>query len=269
MPGGSAAGQRHWERFTPRQRFARFLAQFALVAAVALSLRTVEIIPEFLLDAPAQVGDLFRRMWPMDVGFYQRGVHAPLLETLHMATLGTVLAAVLAVPLAHLAARNVTPCGWVNQLAKLALVSSFSVNSVVWALLFVAVLGPGPLAGTFAVGFRSIGFIGKLLGEALEEAHRGSIEALVATGAPLASVLRMGYWPQVKPAFWSVVLLRWDINVRESAVLGLVGAGGLGMALDAALNRFFWDRVATILLAILVMVVLAEILVTSIRKRIL
>lgn len=267
-PGVPAAGHRHWERFTPRQRFARFLAQFALVVAVALSLRTVEIIPEFLLDVPPQVADLFRRMWPMDLGFYGRGVHGPLLETLHMATLGTILAAALGVPLGHLAARNVTPYPWLNQVAKLLLVSSRSVNSVVWALLFVVVLGPGPLAGTFAVGFRSIGFIGKLLGEALEEAQRGSIEALAATGAPMASVLRMGYWPQVKPAFWSIVLFRWDINVRESAVLGLVGAGGLGMALDTALNRFFWDRVATILLTIFVVVVLAEILVTSIRKRI-
>jgi phosphonate transport system permease protein len=161
------------------------------------------------------------------------------------------------------------PSHAVNYVAKLLLVSSRSVNSLVWALLFVAVFGPGALAGTFAIGFRSIGFVGKLLGEALEEANRGSIEALRAAGAPWASVLRMGYWPQVKPAFWSIVLFRWDINVRESAVLGLVGAGGIGMALDSALNRFHWDRVAVILLAIFVVVVLTEILVTALRKRIL
>lgn len=77
------------------------------------------------------------------------------------------------------------------------------------------------------------------------------------------------YWPQIRPAFWSIVLLRWDINVRESAVLGLVGAGGIGMALDTALNLFQWDRVALVLVAIFVVVVLAEILITQARKRIL
>ena len=77
------------------------------------------------------------------------------------------------------------------------------------------------------------------------------------------------YWPQIRPAFWSIVLLRWDINVRESAVLGLVGAGGIGMALDTALNLFQWDRVALVLAAIFVVVVLAEILITQARKRIL
>ena len=136
-----------------------------------------------------------------------------------------------------------------------------------WALLFVAIFGPGALAGTLAIAFRSIGFVGKLVGEALEESNRGTIEALEATGAPWVSRLAWGYWPQVKPAFWSIALFRWDINVRESAVLGLVGAGGIGMALDAALNLFQWDRVALILIAILIVVIIAEVVVTQVRKR--
>ena len=80
--------------------------------------------------------------------------------------------------------------------------------------------------------------------------------------------LAFGYWPQVKPAFWSIALFRWDINVRESAVLGLVGAGGIGMALDAALNLFQWDRVAVVLVAIFGVVIVAEIVVTQVRKRV-
>ena len=114
--------------------------------------------------------------------------------------------------------------------------SSRSVNSLVWALLFVGIFGPGALAGTLAIAFRSIGFVGKLFGEAIEETARGPIEALDAAGAPWLSRLAFGYWPQVKPAFWSIALFRWDINVRESAVLGLVGAGGIGMILDSALE---------------------------------
>ena len=112
--------------------------------------------------------------------------------------------------------------------------TSRSVNSLVWALLFVAVFGPGPLAGTLAIAFRSIGFTGKLFAEAIEEAKPGSIEALTASGASKLAILLWGYWPQVSPAFWSIALFRWDINVRESAVLGLVGAGGVGVALDTA-----------------------------------
>jgi len=222
-----------------------------------------------LADAPQQLADLFRRMWPPDMPFYREGVHDTLVETLHIATLGTLISLGLAIPLGVLAARNITPWWPVNVLANLVLVASRSVNSLVWALLFVAVFGPGAVAGTFAIGFRSVGFVGKLLGEALEEASRGPIEALRAAGAPRASILLMGYWPQVKPAFWSIALFRWDINVRESAVLGLVGAGGIGMALDAAMNRFHWDRVAVILLAIFAVVILTEVAVTYIRTRIL
>jgi phosphonate transport system permease protein len=138
----------------------------------------------------------------------------------------------------------------------------------VWALLFIAIFGPGAMAGTMAIAFRSIGFVGKLLGEALEEAHRGPIDALTATGASKASVFIKGYWPQVMPSFVSIALFRWDINVRESAVLGLVGAGGIGMAMDTAMNLFRWDQVAVVLSTIFVVVIIAEIVVSAIRRRI-
>src|SRR5205814_1202584 len=105
--------------------------------------------------------------------------------------------------------------------------------------------------------------------EAIEETPPGPIEALQAAGASISAQIWYGYWPQVKPAFWSVVLLRWDINVRESAVLGLVGAGGIGVAFDTALNLFQWNRVALILVAIFSVVVAAEIIVTQVRKRVL
>ena len=264
----SAALEREWRRFTPAERIGRFVVYFCVVAAVVASLRTVEVIPEFLYDAPEQIGDMLRRMWPVAWQHYPEGVHAPLLDSLHIATLGTVLAVLMAVPVAFLAARNVTPNAWLNYAAKLILVAARSVNTLIWALFFVAVFGPGTLAGTLAIAFHSIGFTGKLLGEALEESNRGTIEALEASGAPWLSIALKGYWPQVRPAFWAIVLFRWDINVRESAVLGLVGAGGVGMALDTALNLFQWDRAATILVAILAVVVAAELATTQLRKRI-
>jgi phosphonate transport system permease protein len=260
---------RTWRRFTPRQRIARFAVYLAIVVAIVASARTVEIIPEFLYDAPEQVKDLLTRMWPIAWSYYPAGVHAALMETLHIATLGTILAVAMALPVGILAANNVVPSRPLNYVAKLVLVASRSVNSLVWALLFVAVFGPGALAGTLAIAFRSIGFVGKLFGEALEESNRGTIEALEATGAPWRSRFLWGYWPQVEPAFWSIALFRWDINVRESAVLGLVGAGGIGMALDTAMNLFQWNRVAMVLFAIFAVVAVAEVVVTQIRKRVL
>jgi phosphonate transport system permease protein len=260
--------QRDWQRFTPLQRLSRFGFYLFAVGALVVSLRTIDVIPEFLYDAPDQMADLMRRMWPPDpayVGPTLRG----LVETLHIATLGTIIAIVMALPVGLLAARNVTPNLALNLFAKFVFVTSRSINSLVWALLFVAVFGPGPLAGTLAIAFRSIGFTGKLFAEALEESSQGSIEALTASGASKPATLLWGYWPQVRPAFWSIALFRWDINIRESAVLGIVGAGGVGVALDTAMNLLYWDQVAVVLIAIFAVVILAEIVVTVVRSRIL
>ena len=279
---------------------ARFAVYLAIIAAVVVSIQTVEVIPEFLFapnhlnreftaEQPnskwvtdtkavetaegwlhlAVIVDLFSRMWPVEFAYYPHGVHHALMETIHIASLGTLLALVLALPVGLLAAHNICPYAAINLFARFILVSSRSVNSLVWALLFVGIFGPGALAGTLAIAFRSIGFVGKLFGEALEEMSPRPIEALTAVGAPRASLLVFGYWPQVKPAFWSIALFRWDINVRESAVLGLVGAGGIGMTLDSALNLFQWNRIALILVAIFAVVVAAEIVVTFVRKRVL
>ncbi|NRF65477.1 phosphonate ABC transporter, permease protein PhnE [Aquincola sp. S2] len=262
-------GAPQWQRHTPAQRWLRWTVWFVIVLAAALSLRHIEIVPEFLADAPAQMGDLVQRMWPPDWRHYPKGIHDALVETLHIATLGTLLSLLLAVPFGLMVAPNLTRHRGLNFFARLVLVSSRSVNSLVWALLFVAVFGPGALAGALAIGFRSIGFVGKLLGEAIEQSPRGPIEALEAAGAGWCARIGYGYWPQLKPAFWSIVLLRWDINVRESAVLGLVGAGGIGMVLDTAMNLFQWDRVAAVLLAIFTVVVMAEVVVTQVRQRVL
>jgi len=263
-----AAPPRRWQRFSPWKRLARLAFTLCAVAAFVASLRTIEVIPEFLYDAPDQMADLFGRMWPMDAGYIGPTLRA-LVETLHIATLGTLIAIAIAVPIGLLAARNVTPSLPLNLFAKFVFVTSRSVNSLVWALLFVAVFGPGPLAGTLAIALRSVGFTGKLLAEALEESNRGSIEALQAAGAGRRATLLLGYWPQVKPAFWSIALFRWDINIRESAVLGLVGAGGIGVALDTALNLLYWDQVAVVLAAIFGVVIVAEILVTTVRAKVL
>lgn len=266
---GAMVQQRVWQRHTLGQKLIRFTVWLLIALAVGQSLRSIEVIPEFLYDAPEQMADMMQRMWPVDWAHYPGGVHPALVETLHIATLGTLLSVALAIPFGLLVAGNLTRNKALNLMARMVLVASRSVNSLVWALLFVAIFGPGAVAGTLAIAFRSIGFVGKLVGEAIEEMPRGPIEALQAAGASKASEIWYGYWPQLKPAFWSIVLLRWDINVRESAVLGIVGAGGIGMALDTALNLFQWDRVAMVLVAIFAIVIVTEIVVTQVRRRVL
>ncbi len=263
----SPSSHRVWQRHTPTQKILRHLVLVLVLVAVIESLRHIDVIWEFLWDAPEQMRDMAQRMWPLDFAYYPASVHAALLETLHIATLGTVFSTLFAVPLALLAAHNITPNRWLNNLAKLVLVTSRCVNSLVWALLFVAIFGPGPLAGVFAITFRSVGFVGKLLGEALEEVPAGPVEALQAAGSSTSQQIWYGHWPMVQPAFWSIMLLRWDINVRESSVLGLVGAGGLGMIMNGAIDTFAWQRVAVILLTILAVVALAEVVITQLRRR--
>lgn len=262
------ATDREWRRFTPAERLARYAVYFFIVAAVVISAQSIEIIPEFLYDMPEQFADMFRRMWPVAWGHYPDGVHDALVETLDIAALSTVFGLLMGIPIGFLAARNAVPIPAVNYVARFILVATRSISTLLWALFFVAVFGPGALAGTLAIAFHSIGFIGKLFSEAVEDANKGPIEALTAAGASRASLIWYGFWPQVKPTFWAIALFRWDINVRESAVLGFVGAGGIGMALDTAINLFQWDRVALILVTVFVVVILAEIAVTQIRKRI-
>ena len=128
-------------------------------------------------------------------------------------------------------------------------------------------MGPGPLAGICAIALRSIGFIGKLLYEAIEEVDDAPIQAIRSTGADSAQTLAWGIVPQVAPALAGITVVRWDINIRDSAVLGLVGAGGIGMKLESALNTLAWPKVSMILIAILATVAISEWVSATVRKK--
>jgi len=257
-----------WARYTPVQRFQRY-GLFALTAlVVAWALGSVNIIWAWVWDAPTQMGDLFSRMVPPDPTHLDQILSA-LWETVNLATIATALAVVLALPVAYIAAQNTTPNALTLWLGRFILVSSRSVNTIIWALLFVAIFGPGVVAGIVAIMFRSIGFLGKLLGEAIEEIDPKPVEALKACGASHFKVVLYAIVPQVMPTFFAVAILRWDINLRESTVLGLVGAGGIGMILQGAIDTFNWQEVSTVLLAIIALVVAGEIVSSYLRRRIL
>ena len=145
----------------------------------------------------------------------------PLWDTINIATLGTVIAIVIAVPVAYCAARNTTPSvALVRPVALFIIVSSRSINSLIWALMLVTIVGPGVFAGIIAIGLRSIGFCAKLLYEAIEEIDESQVEAVRATGATGAQVTAYGIVPQVLPAFAGISVFRWDINIRESTEIG-------------------------------------------------
>jgi phosphonate transport system permease protein len=255
-----SADGRHWSLRTPRQSLALWAGWFALVALTAWcwEVMTRTTIWAFVHDAPRQAADIASRAFPPRWSYMER-LWVPLWDTLNIATLGTLLGVAIAMPVAFLAARNTTPSALVlRPVALFVIVASRSINSLIWALLLVSILGPGLLAGVIAIALRSIGFVGKLMYEAIEETDAKQIEAVEATGASGAQVLTYGIWPQIAPAFWGVSVFRWDINIRESAVLGLVGAGGLGLQLSGSLNTLAWPQVTMIIIVILGTVLMSE-----------
>ncbi len=264
----SAITLREWSKHSSGRRWRRFLTTAVIAAAAVFSLGTVDIVWPWLLDAPVQIADLFGRMVPPDLSDSETIAWA-LLETLNIATIATAFAVVMALPIAYLAAQNTSPNRFTLWIGRFILVSSRSVNTLIWALLFVAVFGPGVLAGILAIMFRSLGFLGKLLGEAIEEIDRAPIEALEATGASRTKVILYGVVPQVTPTFFAVTILRWDINLRESTVLGLVGAGGIGLILQGGIDIFAWQTVSTVLLAIIALVLAGEAVSAWLRKKVL
>jgi phosphonate transport system permease protein len=264
----SAETLKEWQYRTPKTKLLIWAFWLCMVAGFVYcwQVMTEGTIWYFVQDAPRQAADIGSRMWPPKLSYIPE-LMWPLWDTLNMATLGTMLGVILAVPVAFLAARNTSPSvTFLRPIALFIIVASRSINSLIWALLLVAILGPGILAGIIAIGFRSVGFIGKLLYEAIEETDVTQIEAIRATGASPAQVLNYAIVPQIMPTFWGITVFRWDINIRESAILGLVGAGGLGLKLQASLNVLSWPQVTTILLLILVTVLISEWVSAKVRK---
>jgi phosphonate transport system permease protein len=256
-----------WRRFRPRETLIRYCWYLGIVFVAVWSVSNLDIPWIYFLDAHIQAADLAVRMYPPDWEHLGKIVD-PLIETLHIATLGTLVTFFIAFPIAFLAAGNTTPNKTTWLIGRLLLVTSRSVNTVVWGLLFVAMFGPGPVAGIWAVAARSIGFVGKLIGEAIEEVDQGTIEAIEATGASRLQVLAIGVVPQVLPVVFGTIVYRWDINIRESTVLGFVGAGGIGIQLYASINQFAWQQVSVMLLAVFGVVLVSEFVSATIRARV-
>ena len=263
----TADGLPEWRRRTPR---GDLVAWAGWLAALALTVACFEFISgrtiwAFVWDAPTQGADLIGRMFP-PAWTYADVLWKPIWDTINIATIGTVLAIAIGFPMAFLAAHNTTPSAlFVRPVMLFLIVSSRSINSLIWALILVIVFGPGMLAGILAIALRSVGFIAKLTYEAIEEIDRTQVEAVTATGASNAQVLAWSIVPQIMPAFAGISVFRWDINIREATVLGLVGAGGIGMQLQASINTLAWPQVTMILILILGTVAVSEWLSARVR----
>jgi phosphonate transport system permease protein len=262
---GADKYEESWDRRTSVERILRLFGLLGLLALTIVSWSLLGVRYDRLGDAPANMTDILSRMYPLDVAATGEIIW-PLIQTVNIAVLGTLLAIVLALPIAYIGAENTTPNRLTYGLGKFLIVATRSVHVIIWALVFVVIFGTGVLAGILAVGFRSIGFIAKLLAEEIEEIDLTSVEAVQATGANGVDVLVYGIVPQIKPAFVGITTYRWDINVSEATIIGFVGAGGIGVELATRVDFFDWNGVLTILIAILLVVVASEGLSAYLRR---
>jgi len=245
-------------------------ALIALVAAAVLgfSAQGVQFSPAELVRGMPYIMDVLSRMLPPNWSFIER-LWLPILETIELAVWGTVLAAVLALPLCLLAARNLSPHPAVFHFTRQILNAARGINEIIFSLIFVAAVGLGPFAGVLALSIHGAGMLGKFFAEAIEEVDQGPIDALRATGANGVQTVAFGILPQVLPAWIAAVLYRMEVNLRASTVLGIVGAGGLGFELMSSLKLFQYQDTALCVLVILIMVMGADYISSRLRARIL
>src|SRR5258706_9869309 len=203
------------------------------------------------------------RMFPPNFSRWELLVKG-LQESLEIAVLASTLGIVLALPIGLCSARNLMPA-WVSWPARLLIVSARSFHPVIVAIVFVKAVGFGALAGILALTVASIGFIGKLFAEAIEEISLKQVEAVRATGASFMNVVSFGVLPQVFGRFIGFATYQLDSNLRNSTMVGIVGAGGIGGALFAAFQRFDYDFVCAMLLSIIVLIFAGELLAARVR----
>jgi phosphonate transport system permease protein len=246
----------------------RLLTQVAVVLLFILlsSYYTGLLDSERMLEGIPSIAQLMGEGIPpnfSDVGNWV----VPLLDTLAMSIAGTALAVLFSIPLGLLAARNTTPHPVVFQLARGLLNALRAIPELIMGIIFVAAVGFGALPGVLALGFHSIGMVGKFISESVEHVDTAPIEAAHAAGATRFQVITHGVLPQVLPQIADVTIYRWEYNFRASTVMGMVGAGGIGFELMSSLRLMRYDEVSAILLVILLMVTLVDGIGMYLRKR--
>ena len=238
-----------------------------LVILVAIqSFYVVQARPQDLITGFHGMVDIVRRSMPPDFSNFDT-VLWPTLETIDIAIFGTLMGLILSLPLAVLAAANVTPSRVFYYLSRGIIGFTRAVPDLVWALLFVTAVGLGPFPGGLALAVHSIGMMGRLFAETIEHMDMAPIEALSLTGARRMQIFTHGVLPSVLPSLLGISLYRLDENIRSSLVLGFVGAGGIGFQLLTAMNLFQYQQVSVLLIVTFVIVLAAERLSAVARER--
>ncbi len=235
-----------------------------LYAVYAASL--LEITWERFVVGLEQGARFIDRMLPPDTSASKLELLAKgLYESLEIAIIASALGIVLSLPIGLLAARNLMP-GWITWPMRLFIALCRSFHQVIIAIVFVKAVGFGALAGILALTVASIGFVAKLFAEAIEEISLKQVEAVRSTGAPFMSVIIYGVLPQVLTRFVGFATYQVDSNLRNSTMVGIVGAGGIGGTMFAAFQRFDYDFLLTILLAIIAVIMVSEMLQNRIKR---
>ena len=253
-----------------RTRRLRFLTYAVILIAVAWSIEVIVVRDtDWARITLSSLLDSAYRFTQLDTSVVPELWH-PALETVVMATLATVVGLVMSIPVAWLGAANITPFGKTSYaIGRFLMTMSRSVHEIVWGLIFVSAVGLGALAGVLAMAVRSVGFISKIIAEAIEDVQPGPIEAIRAVGGNKLQVLLYGIVPQVVPVVLGTVIFEWDINIRRSTIMGLVGAGGLGLVLFRQMAMSNYGGIATVIFAVLLLIVLGEVVSYYARKAVL
>jgi phosphonate transport system permease protein len=251
-------------------RFGVGLRIFILVTLALLLAQAIFVVkarPQDLITGVSGMTDIISRAMPPDYADFPTEL-GPALETIDIAIFGTFFAVLLALPLAVLAAHNTTPAKPIYYGVR-ALIAIFrSVPDLVWALLFVTAVGLGPFAGALALTVHSMGVLGRLLAEVIEDMDMGPMDALASTGAGRMQIFTHAVVPSVLPSLMGITLYQLDANIRASVVLGFVGAGGIGFQLLSAMNLFQYQDVALLIIMMFAIVIGAERLSAVLRKRV-
>jgi phosphonate transport system permease protein len=242
-----------------------------LFAACALLLLVglwrVDASPARILEGLGKLGWLLALMWPPSTGGHLADLLEALAETVAMAFLGTLLAGLVALPLSFLGARNVIASALTRFTVRRGYDGLRAVDSLVWALIFVSAVGMGPFAGILALALPDIGTLAKTFSEALESADRRPVEGVRAAGGSRLQAIRFGLLPQALPVMLSQLLYTFESNTRSATIIGVVGAGGIGLALADRMRINNWDEAAFIILLILVAVGAIDVASRRIRMR--
>jgi phosphonate transport system permease protein len=253
----AAAGKRSW---------GSLLGWMAVIAILGLSWRAADMRPLDLLSDSGNMGQFAKDFFPPDFTEWRTYVHE-MAVTLAVAVWGTALSLVCAVPFGLMSAHNMAPA-WVVQPVRRLMDACRAINEMVFAMLFIVAVGLGPFAGVLALWVHTTGVLAKLFAEAVEAIDPRPAEGVRATGATSLDEIVYGVLPQVLPLWISYALYRFESNVRSAMVVGMVGAGGVGVVLYESIRSFDYAQTAAVMLMVIVVVTVIDLVSAKLRERV-